>query len=72
MEGRTRASLYVLERSIRHNQKIEIEISVSAVAFKSCFQQDLYKQLHKCLQLLTINHKFCILIINIGVNFMLS
>ena len=38
MEGRTRASLYVLERSIRHNQKIEIEISVSAVAFKSCFQ----------------------------------
>ena len=38
MEGRTKARLYVLERSIRHNQKIEIEISVSAVAFKSCFQ----------------------------------
>ena len=36
MEGRTRVSLYVLERSIRHNQKIEIEILVSAVAFKSC------------------------------------
>ena len=39
MEGRTKARLYVLERSIRHNQKkIEIEIMVSAVAFKSCFQ----------------------------------
>ena len=38
MEGRTSIRLYVLERSIRHNQKIEIEISVSAVAFKSCFQ----------------------------------
>ena len=38
MEGRTKARLYVLERSIRHNQKIEIEILVLAVAFKSCFQ----------------------------------
>ena len=43
MEERTNARLYVLERSIRHNQKIEIEISVSAVAFKSCFQQNLFK-----------------------------
>ena len=43
MEERTSIRLYVLERSIRHNQKIEIEISVSAVAFKSCFQQDLFK-----------------------------
>ena len=61
MEGRTGARLYVLEGSSRHNKKIEIEISISAVAFKRCFQQDLFKQLHKCLQLLTRIHKFCIL-----------
>ena len=42
MEGRTRAALHVLERSSRHNQKIEIEISVSAEAFKRCFKQDLF------------------------------
>jgi len=43
MEGRTKARLWMLERSIRHNQKIEIEISVPAEAFKRCFQQDLFK-----------------------------
>ena len=37
MEGRTRTTLYVLEGSSRHNQKIEIEISISAVAFKRRF-----------------------------------
>ena len=42
MEGRTKVRLYVLERSIRHNQKIEIEISASAVVFKRCFQSKLF------------------------------
>ena len=38
MEERTRIRLWLLEGTSRHNQKIEIEISVSAVAFKRCFQ----------------------------------
>ena len=43
MEERTRIRLWLLEGTSRHNQKIEIKISVSAVAFKSCFQQNLFK-----------------------------
>lgn len=43
MEERTRIRLWLLEGTSRHNQKIEIEISVSAIAFKSCFQQNLFK-----------------------------
>ena len=34
MEGRTRISLYVLERSSRKNQRIETEISIPAESFK--------------------------------------
>ena len=38
MEGRTRISLYVLERSSWKNQRIETEISVPAESFKCCLQ----------------------------------
>lgn len=38
MEEIARATLHVLERSSRHNQRIEIEISVPVVAFKRGLQ----------------------------------
>ena len=37
MEERTSIRLYVLERSIGNNQKIEIEISVPTKSLKCCF-----------------------------------